>query len=259
MRAAFRLVAIVLSMILGGSALAAMNTAKVAAAKKAGDDFIALTTGSETSGKMPRQTDPKTKALLDAVFDRSAFGSTVLPIGESRVAELLNNANRVGFAYMLAGTELKTVEKLGEDPKALERAEQNIKEFAPEIGRWFDYQMVVQVTLADSTIAFLASAKKEVLERPQVNSGLNDVRSGIAGSLRGLLQTMSSDTLDDNWRRDRLPILLELAPKAAKLVTAEDAESLKDDATRLADGLSNPRLQLDLKKFAATIAAGASR
>lgn len=104
-----------------GAALAAMDSAKIAAAKKAGDDFLAITKGSETTGRIPRQNDPKVKILLDRVFDRTAFGKAVLPLSESgKIGELLNNANRIGFAYMLAGSGLTELGKLDEDPKAME-------------------------------------------------------------------------------------------------------------------------------------------
>src|SRR5918997_5162640 len=165
MRGVLRLVAVAAFAFVSGAAGAAMDQAKVAAAKKAGDDFVAMAKGSETSGKVPRQADPKVKALLDRVFDRAALGPTVLPIAESgKVGELLNNANRIGFVYMLAGTGLTSLDKLGEDQKAMDQAERNIGAFAPEIGRWFDYQMAIQGAVADSTIGFLATAKKNVMD-----------------------------------------------------------------------------------------------
>jgi hypothetical protein len=257
MRQALRVVAVALFAFVSVAAFAAMDPAKVAAAKKAGDDFMVLAKGSEASGQVPRQADPNAKALLDRIFDRTVLGSTVLPIAESgKIGELLTNANRVGFVYMLAGTGQTELSKLADDHKAMEQAERNIGAFAPEIGRWFDFQMAIQGAIADSTIAFVAAAKKEVLERPQVKEGLGDVRSGLAGSLRGVLQTMASDTLDDGWRRDRLPALHEIAPKAAKLVLAEDAASLKDSAAQLANALADPALQAGLKKFGETVASG---
>jgi hypothetical protein len=257
MRQAFRIVAIALFAFVGGAAWAAMDQAKVAAAKKAADEFLALANGSETSGQMPRQTDPKAKALLDQVFDRGAFGREVLPIGESgKVGELLNNGNRIGFAYMLAGTGQTEISKLADDQKAMEIAEKNMSTYAPEIGRWFDYQMAVQGTMADSTIAFLASASKEVLERPQVKQGLGNVRGGLARSLAGMFQTMASDGLDDGWRRARLVALTEIAPKAAKLVAEEDAKELQRQANALAEALNDPTLKSGLKKFGETIVSG---
>jgi hypothetical protein len=257
MQKMLRLVAVAAFAFVSGAAGAAMDQAKVAAAKKAGDDFVAMAKGSETTGKVPRQADPKVKALLDRVFDRAALGPTVLPIAESgKVGELLNNANRIGFVYMLAGTGLTGLDQLGTNQQAMEQAERNMGAFGPELGRWFDYQMAIQGAIADSTSAFLATAQKNVLENPQVKEGLGQVRSGLAGSLRGVLQMMASDTLDDAWRRDRLAALAEIAPKAAKLVTPEDAASLKESAAQLAGALADPGLQEGLRKFGETVASG---
>lgn len=253
-----RVSAVALFALASAAALAAMDTAKFAAAKAAADDFLTLAKGSETSGRIPRLTDPKAKALLDKVFDRSVLGREVLSIGESaKIGELLNNANRVGFAYMFAGTGQADPAKAAEDPKAMEVAEKNISTYAPELGRWFDYQMIIQGSIADSTTAFLASAKPDVLERPQVKAGLGNIRQGFARSLGGMFQTMAGDGLDDGWRRERMVALAEIAPKAAKLLPADDIKSLQQQANALAEAVADPALKTGLKKFGETIGAGA--
>jgi hypothetical protein len=257
MRQVFRVVAAALFAFSATAAFAAMDQAKVAAAKKAADDFLVLAKGSEMSGQMPRQSDPKAKALLDRVFDRSALGKDVLPISESgKVGELLNNGNRIGFAYMLAGTGQKDLNAIGSDQKAAEIAEKNMTTFAPEIGRWFDYQMVIQGTIADSTSAFLASASKQQLENPQVKEGLGQVRGGLARSIAGVFQTMAGDGLDDAWRSDRLAGLNEIAPKAAKLVSADEGKELQRQANALAEALADLNLKAGLKKFGDAIVSG---
>src|SRR5918993_6015006 len=80
-----RLIAAALFALVGGvaGAQAQVDTAKLAAAKQATDEFLALAKSSETTGAMPRQSDPKAKALLDRVFDRAALGAGVPPIQDS--------------------------------------------------------------------------------------------------------------------------------------------------------------------------------
>lgn len=255
MQSLFRVIALSLLMAFAGSAGAAqIDAAKMDAAKKAADEFLGLAKGSETNGQVPRNTEPKIRQLLDTIFDRRAFGPEVLPIGESaKIGELLNNGNRVGFVYMLAGTGLSDLNAIATDQKAMERAESNMAAFAPEIGRWFDYQMAIQGAITDSTLDFLDTATKEVLERPQVKSGLGNVRAGVAKSLSGVLQTMGSGTMDDTWRRDRLVSLAEIAPKAAKIMEPGDARELKDQAVALASTMSDPALKAGLTKFADAI------
>ena len=254
MRLLHSLIAIALCLAVS-TASAAVDPAKIAAAKTAADEFLALAQGAQASGQMPRQTDPKVKALLDRIFDRSALGREVLPIGESgKVGELLNNANRVGFAYMLAGTGLTDLGAIANDQGAADAAERNMATYAPEVGRWFDYQIALQGAIAQSTVAFLASAKQDVLERPQVKSGLAQVRQGLARSIAGVFQTMSADALDDAWRRDRMAYLVELAPTAAKLLPPEDAKALREQADTLAEAVSDPRLKAELKSFGEIVA-----
>ena len=215
------------SLFLGGLALAGLDETKIAEAKKAADEFVVLAKGWETSGEVPRQADPKVKALLDAAFDRAAFGNEVLPLSVSnRFSEMLNNANRVGFAYMLAGTGVSDTAALGGDPAKIEQVERNLVRYAPEAGRWFDYQVFLNTTMADSTLAFLATAKPDVLARDQVKAGLGQIRQGIVQSLGGVLQMMGSDALDDGWCRDRLQALNEAAPRVARLLTPEQIASL---------------------------------
>jgi hypothetical protein len=249
-----RFVAATLFALFSTVAGAQVDAAKLALAKQAADEFLALAKGSETTGAMPRQSDPRAKALLDRVFDRAALGRGVPPIQESaKFGELLNNGNRIGFAYMLAGTGQTDLGKISDDQKAMEQAEKNMSAFAPEIGRWFDYQLAIQGKIAESTLAFIASAKKDVLERPQVKEGVGQVRQGLARSLAGVFQTMAADGLDDGWRKDRLAALTEIAPTAAKMVSAEDAKELQRQANALAEAVSDPSLKGGLKRFGEAI------
>ncbi len=254
MRLLHSLIAIALCLT-ASTASAAVDPAKIAAAKKAADEFLALAQGAQASGPMPRQTDPKVKALLDRIFDRSALGREVLPIGESgKVGELLNNANRVGFAYMLAGTGQTDLNAIASDPKAAEIAERNMATYAPEIGRWLDYRMVLQGAVTDMVVVDLASAEsKTVLGRPQAQQVLDKFRQDLARSIAGVFQIMSNDAMDDGWRRDRMVSLTELAPKAAKLLSPDDAKALQDLANALAEEVSDPSLKASLESFGETI------
>ena len=259
MRSVLYAVAVALFALVNAPADAAqLNAEKVKAAKQAADEFLVLAKDSEINGRVPREADPKVKRLLEIVFDRAALGSGLLPIEESaKISELINNANRVGFVYLLAGTGTTDLGKISTDEKVALQADRNMTVFAPEMGRWFDYQLIVQGSMADSTLAFLAKAKKDVLERPQVKNGIAGVRAGLGRAIGGLFQSMTSDGVDDAWRRDRLLVLAEIAPKAAKLMTAESARELQEQAVELAAAVKDPAVQSGLKTFAQTIAASA--
>ena len=67
MRQMLRIVVVALFAAASGAAVAAMDPAKVSAAKKAADEFLVMAKGSEASGQVPRQADPGAKALLDRI------------------------------------------------------------------------------------------------------------------------------------------------------------------------------------------------
>ena len=64
---------------------------------------------------------------------------------------------------------------------------------------------------------------------------------------------MSNDAMDDGWRRDRMVSLTELAPKAAKFLSPDDAKELQDLANALAEEVSDPSLKASLESFGGTI------
>jgi hypothetical protein len=246
-----------LALIVASVASAALvDDGKLAAAKRAGDEFARRAQGSATTGVVPRAADPGIAPLLDAVFNNAAIPKgEALPISESgKLGELLASGNRVGLAYILAGAG--TGDLATQDPKALERADQNVVTYAPEIGRWFDFQIGIQDAFAASTLAFLAAAAPATLERPNVKSGLANVRQGLARSLGGVFQTMATGGLDDAWRRDRLVALAAVVDKAAELVTPEDAVALRTIATELSGQVRSADVQDRLKDFARRIAPG---
>lgn len=256
MQAACRLLTLALALLMSGVASAALvDDAKLAAAKRAADEFMRRVEGSATSGAMPRRSDPGVAALLDASFDNASLGTGVLPVSESgKLGELLQSSNRVGLAYLMAGTG--TTDLASTDPKVLARADQNVATFAPEIGQWFDFQLSLQNALATSTLDFLAKAAPAVLERPNVKSGLANVRQGLARSLSGTFQTMASAGLDDDWRRARLAVIGAFVVTAAKLVTAEDAGALRDMSAELAGLVQSADVQDRLKEFGRRIVSG---
>ena len=88
MRGVLRLVAAAAFAFVSGAAGAAMDQAKVAAAKKAGDDFVAMAKGSETSGKVPRQADPKVKTGARCILSSTTVVMIPPASRQSRIPRL---------------------------------------------------------------------------------------------------------------------------------------------------------------------------
>jgi hypothetical protein len=256
MRLLHRLIAMALGLLVSGIALADIDRPKYVAALQAADEFLTLAESSQATGQMPRQTDPKIKALLDQVFDRSVVGPKVWEqlVGITWMVDLLDHADRVGLVYMLAGTGQTSFSEVADDPKTMGIVERNTATYAPEIGRWLDYRMVLQGAVTDMVVVDLASAEsKTVLGRPQAQQVLDKFRQDLARSIAGVFQIMSNDAMDDGWRRDRMVSLTELAPKAARLLSPDDAKELQDSANALAEEVSDPSLKASLESFGETI------
>lgn len=239
----------------GGASAALVDDARLAAAKRAADEFMRRAEGSVNSGEMPRRSDPAVAALLDIAFNNAALGTGVLPLSESgKIGELLGSSNRIGLAYLFAGTGASDLATT--DTKVLERADQNVATFAPEIGQWFDFQIGIQNAFAAGTLEFLAGATPAALDRPNVKSGLGDIRQGLARSISGVLQTMATGGLDAAWIAGRLDALDILVDKAARLLTPEDASAVREMAGQVAGIVADPAVQARLKRFGDRIAAG---
>ena len=211
-------------------AFALVDEGKVAAAKQAADELLRRAEGSAASGGMPRRSDPAVARLLDTVFDVSALGTEAVPMTAiAPIGELAINGNRVGLAYILAGTG--RADPAGADREVLERVDRNTVTFAPEVGQFTDFQLAVTDKMARSALDFLAGASPAVLAQPRVQSGLGKMRAGYAQTIGGVIKTFAISGLDDDWKLHRLDALDPLADSASRFL----GEGEKAGIRQLAD------------------------
>jgi hypothetical protein len=236
-------------------AAAQIDAGKLAASKTASTNFLALAKGSETSGNAPRESDPAVKRLLETVFDstdvQAAKSVTFQQLGP--LTERMMNGVRVGVAYMLAGTGTTDLSQIAADAEGAVKVNLNVIKFAPEMGRFFDFQLYVQGAVADGTMARLASAKPEELARPNFQSGLADIRQGSARAVAGAIETLAVNGITEEWRRDRLPALRVIAPRLAKLLLPDQKAELKQLAIACADLMDDAQVKKTLQDFAAVV------
>jgi hypothetical protein len=154
---------------------------------------------------------------------------------------------------MLAGTGAKDLAQMANVPKADEKVNLNIIKYAPEMGRFFDFQMRVQGAVVDGTLIHLATAKPADLARPNVQSGLADIRQGSARSVSGAIETLAVNGITDEWRRERMPAISSMAPRLAKFLPADQKAELKTLAQACADVMDDAQVKKALQEFAATI------
>jgi hypothetical protein len=245
---------IVVALLATISGAAALDASKIAAINKAAESFVALAKDSATP---PRQSDPAVKLLLDKVLD-----TTELQSGPAQPMAALENLNawnfaviKVGLVYVLAGTGVTDVSKLPNTPEIAQKINQNTVEFAPEMGRYFDAQLWIEEAVMDSVGAFMTSASQAQLEQPNFKSGVAKIRAGVTQTIYGALTTLPVAGLSDAWRRDRLPVLAAIAPKAARFLLADQTRSLSEGATQVAGQMNDPAVKAALASFAAAVAA----
>lgn len=235
---------------------AAIDAARATLLTKTSEAFVDLAKGSHKSGTPPRLTDPAARALIDAVFDtRELAAGGARPMAELGHLNAWNLAVlKIGVVYILAGTGATDIAALGNDTAAQQRVEQNTVTFAPEFGRYFDAQLALQGAIVDTVQAFLASASQAELAKPNLRAGVQQIRSGLAQTVGGVLATLETGGLSDAWRRERLPALASIGRKAAAFLLPEDARALAAAARAAAGPMADPAVKAGLVAFADTLA-----
>ena len=237
-------------------AMATIEPARLGEIRRAVSDFLALAREAHTTGRPPRQSDPSVKALLDKVFDTSDFdGATLAASDIGRAMEWLNTGDRVGVVYMLAGTGVSEISKLPTDPRSQQRTHLNIAEFAPEFARYLDFQVKLGGAMADAALRRAAEAAPDELDRPEVKKELGELRTMLTETISGDLTSLAYEGLSDEWRRDRLAVLMELAPKAARILSPEQARTVQQHALNVVPYVRNSFVQDTLRAFSEQIAA----
>jgi hypothetical protein len=96
------------------------------------------------------------------------------------------------------------------------------------MGRYFDAMMWVEGAVIDTVMVFLSKASQAELERTK--NGIAQIRAGALQSFVGVITTLPTKGIADEWRRQRLAVLAVIAPRAAKFLLPEDLSQLGDAA-----------------------------
>jgi hypothetical protein len=234
---------------------AQVDAAKLPAAKAAADSFVVMAKGSEKTGEAPRESDPAVKRLIEAVFDtRDVEAAKTIPFQTiTQLSERMLTGLKVGVVYMLAGTGAADLNEIGKVADADMKVNLNVIKFAPEMGRFYDFQMRIQGAVIDAVLARMATAKPDELAKPSFVSGLADIRGGGARTVAGVIETLAINGLADQWLRDRQPALAAIAPKLAKFLLPEQKAELQKLAIACANVTDEPQVKQSLLQFAAVV------
>ena len=251
------LAAAVCSVALAAVAQAQLDPAKIESSKAAAATFSSLAKNSEKTGEAPRESDPAVKRLLDAIYDSTDVKSTATP----RFEELTPLSTRMvtgvqtALVYMLAGTGATDLSQIASVQNASEKINLNVIRFAPEMGRFFDFQLVLQGAISEAVAIKLTTATRMELANAKFQSGLGQIRNGGARVISGMVETLAVNGLTDDWRRDRLPALTAVAPKMVKILQPEQKKQLQELARACADVMDDATVKKALQDFAVTIGA----
>jgi hypothetical protein len=234
-----------------GIAMAAMDQQKITAAQKAAAEFVKLAGNTAKTGKPPRNSDPKIKALLDTVLDTSAMTAPEFS-DIPRITQWLSTADRVGLVYMLAGTGTNNLAAAA-NPKIADRIGKNIAEFQDEYGRFVDFQVALSGFTLDAIRAKMDSAPETERKAPKFQAGFMQVASGIAQTIAGTLSTFTAEGITDDWRRARLAPLTAIAPKAAETLPKNMREKLGEMTREISEQITDPQIKDGVKSIADTL------
>lgn len=245
------ILAALLSLAWTTAPLAQIDPAKGPAAKKAATTFLTISKDASKTGTPPREQDASIRELLDAVFDTGDIDAakTISFQALTPLSERISIGMQVATVYMLAGTGVAELGQLGNVENGSEKVNINTVQFAPEMGRYLDFQVKIQTAITDAVLTRLATAKPDELSRPKFQSGIENIRGGSAGIVSGVIEVLALNGLTEEWRRARLPALMKAAPSLAKFLNATQKAELQQLAINCADVMDDASVKAALQEF----------
>jgi hypothetical protein len=232
-----------------------IEQAQLDGVKNAANDFLVLARDSAVNGRPPRHSEPTVRTLLDRIFDLSEIEGATLAVSDiAKANEWFSAGDRVGTVYILAGTGVSDINRLPSDPNVQRRTHRNVAEFAPEFARYLDFQVKLAGIMMDAELKRAAKGGPD-MERPEVKREIAEVRTTLAETLTGDLTTLAYDGLTDDWRRQRLAVMMQVAPTAATFLSPEQAHAVRERALTVATFVRDKSVQDQVKALADAFAA----
>src|SRR5262249_53912454 len=125
--------------------------------------------------------------------------------------------------------------------------------FAPEFGRYLDFQLKIAAVMMDGELSRMTKGGDD-LKQPEVKQEIAEIRSTVSESFRGALTTLAYDGISDEWRRQRLAVMAQIAPRATTFILPDQANALRDHASTVATFVRDKSVQDALKALGDTFA-----
>jgi hypothetical protein len=160
-------------------------------------------------------------------------------------------SSKVGTIYTLAGSGITKLEAVPNDPAVIEKLNHNAVVFPAEMGRYYDATMWIEGAIIDTVTLFLSKASQADVERTK--AGIAQIRAGALQSIVGVITTLPTNGIADDWRRQRLAVLAVIAPRAATFLPAEDLRQLSEVAKTTAAQMTDPEVKSALTQIATVL------
>lgn len=226
--------------------------ARSVAADVAADKLVAMARGSETSGLAPRQADPVAGPLLDQVFDTSALPTLPRDIADLPPMNRWAGAMiKVGQIYVLAGTGFTDASNATTDAAAA-RSLRNFVVYGPELGRFFDAEVVLLSTECAS-IYYLRATQPSATDADRRAGMMQDLQYKIEKAYSSELGFMLNSGPTDAWKEARIKVLATEAPRVSGMLLPNSWGHLQRQAREVAAQSADPALKAELELFATRI------
>jgi hypothetical protein len=232
---------------------AKLDAARTDAIAAAAATFMAASRNSHVTGKPPRQSDPEIDQALAAVLAASDLAAEPLVAEEiDKALEWLKTADRIGAVYLLAGTGFTDFASVPRTDLLQRRMRGNVTAFAPEFGRYTDFQMIALATIANAQMRANATAKgRPTATQPRID----EIRVLIAQAMTSNFIALVYDGHDDGWRMARLTALGRAAPVAAKFLSREEAHAVHAVAVQTVDYFKDATVRARVREVAGLLTA----
>lgn len=79
------------------------------------------------------------------------------------------------------------------------------------------------------------------------------MRAGFTQTVDGVLTTLLTDGLTENWRREHVIVLTAIAPKAVRFLLPDQLQALRQRATEVAGHMVEQNVKSGLMSFAGVL------
>lgn len=223
-----------------GGALAQVDQGRALAAVESARELVQAINAATAADAAPRAADPAHSDDFDAAVDPGAAGQGAQNAGELALLwDMQYEAGELLRAYLLAGAP--ETERLQPTPGGAIAA--NFLTFMPEIGRIYDFRMLVGARIAESAIRLLAAS--------QIGEAAVQALAAEQEKVLAATVTLAGDhQLDPQWRKERLSAAVGYEARFGRLLGRKRAQEIADRALAAAIGEKDETVAAALTSFA---------